>query len=239
MILGRNLIVSIDGVPVAGAKSCQFQISQDFIKACSPTGSRTFIKVPTTYDWSISVDCLIQSSALPNNLIDKLIAGTRVLLTFTDSSNQKRAGWAYVKSCDEGGSIGSLATFKASFESDGALYCYSYYQTANFNEGNGCKITYYNGTITYGFDNPNEHLKGVENTPIKIGKYYIITSGDWVVLKDSFSNVKGYLEDKNTTNLSAKQFACGRGSGLITPDATSAYTFLSNQLATILFLYEV
>ena len=137
MILGRNLIVSIDGEPVAGAKSCKFNISQNFIQACAPTEGRTKRKIPTDYDWSMSVDCLIQSSTLSVSLVDKLIAGTRVLLTFTDGSGQKRAGFSYVKSCDEGGSVGSLATFKASFESDGELYKYNMYSVTKWQDHEG------------------------------------------------------------------------------------------------------
>ena len=132
MILGRNLIVSIDGVPVAGSKSCQFQISQEFLKVCSPTASRVFDKLPTTYDWSMSVDCLIPSSSLPKDLTDLLIKGTKVLLTFTDGSNQMRAGYAYVKSCNQTGSVGSLAKFSASFESSGELYNYNRYHVSEW-----------------------------------------------------------------------------------------------------------
>lgn len=239
MILGRNLIVSIDGVPVAGSKSCQFQISQNFIQACAPTEGRTKRKIPTDYDWSMSVDCLIPNSTLSVSLVDKLIAGTRVLLTFTDGSGQNRAGFAYVKSCDEGGSVGSLATFNVSFESDGTLYYYSRYKTSYFEEGEECQIAYSNGTISYRFDIQRAQLKGVSNAPIKVGTYYVINNGDWVVLKDSFSNVKGYLNNENTTDLSNKQFACGSGYGFVIPDSTATYTFLSNSLAIILFLYEV
>ena len=132
MIHGRNLIVALDGVPVAGAKSCQFQISQNFIKACSPTEGRTKRKVPTDYDWSMSVDCLIPSSNLPKNLTDLLIKGTKVLLTFSDGSDQRRAGYAYVKSCNQTGSVGSIAKFSASFESSGGLYNYNRYHVSEW-----------------------------------------------------------------------------------------------------------
>ena len=150
MIHGRNLIVSIDGTPRAGAKSCQFQISQEFLNVCSPTEGRTFGKVPTTYDWSMSVDCLIPNSSFSVSLVDKLIAGTRVLLTFTDGSGQKRAGFAYVKSCDESGSVGNLATFKSSFESDGELYKYSTQSVTKWQD--------HEGGFTIDPENPNKIL---------------------------------------------------------------------------------
>ena len=61
MILGRNLKVIIDGIQVAGAKSCEFDISQEFITACSPTNGRVLIKIPTTYDWSKQLTEMLQS----------------------------------------------------------------------------------------------------------------------------------------------------------------------------------
>ena len=132
MIHGRNLIVSIDGTAIAGAKSCSLEISQEFLKVCSPTASRVFDKLPTTYDWSMSVDCLIASSSLPKHLTDLLIKGTKVLLTFSDGSNQMRAGYAYVKSCNQTGSVGSIAKFSASFESSGELYNYNRYHVSEW-----------------------------------------------------------------------------------------------------------
>ena len=132
MIHGRNLIVSIDGTAIAGAKSCSLEISQEFLKVCSPTASRVFDKLPTTYDWSMSVDCLIASSSLPKHLTDLLIKGTKVLLTFSDGSDQMRAGYAYVKSCNQTGSVGSIAKFSASFESSGELYNYNRYHVSEW-----------------------------------------------------------------------------------------------------------
>ena len=62
MLIGKSLIISLDGVAIAAAKSCRVSISQSFIQACSPTSGRVMTKIPTSYDWSISVDCLIASS---------------------------------------------------------------------------------------------------------------------------------------------------------------------------------
>lgn len=132
MIHGRNLIVALDGVAIAGAKTCSLQLSQNFIETCSPDSGRVHDKIPTTYDWSVSVDCLIPNSYLPVSLKDKLIAGTKCLLTFTDGSGDNRAGFVYVKSCEESGSIGSLAKFSASFESSGELYNYNRYHVSEW-----------------------------------------------------------------------------------------------------------
>ena len=184
MTLGKNLIVSIDGVAVAGAKSCQFQISQNFINVCSPTASRVLNKKPTTYDWSMSVDCLIQSSTLSVSLVDKLIAGTRVLLTFTDGSGQNRAGFAYVKSCEESGSIGSLAKFSASFEADGALYKYTTYNNGSYpREGEGFLLGIDNNGIRFDYDPQRQGGPYVvEVAPNAQGTVLIFTNAVWAVL---------------------------------------------------------
>ena len=184
MTLGKNLIVSIDSVPVAGAKSCQFQISQKFINVCSPTAIRVLNKKPTTYDWSMSVDCLIPISTLTVSLVDKLIAGTRVLLTFTDGDGDNRAGWAYVKSCDEAGSVGSLATFSASFEADGELYKYSAYNNGSFpQEGEGFLLGIDNNGIRFDYDQQRQGGPYVvEVAPNTQGTVLIFTNAVWAVL---------------------------------------------------------
>ena len=229
MIHGRNLIVALDGVPVAGAKSCQFQISQNFIKACSPTEGRTKRKVPTDYDWSMSVDCLIPSSTLSVLLVDKLIAGTRVLLTFTDGSGQNRAGFAYVKSCDEGGPVGGLATFSASFESDGALYNLIKYNTEPFTEGenlymyidqsNDQMVYYWSGSITY----------GVQVITTKPSILYPMVNNVWVVYKETFANIKYSIEDEESTDLYEAEVAHGHTEGKIVQlEANETYTILTD-----------
>ena len=197
MIHGRNLIVALDGVAIAGAKSCQFQISQNFIHACAPTNGRTKRKIPTDYDWSMSVDCLIPNSTLSVSLVDKLIEGTRVLLTFTDGSGQKRAGFAYVKSCDEGGSVGSLATFSASFESDGELYKYIAINPTPFTEGQDKLILIDSqGYIMIEDDQIGENIAmgfvGIQNTKQKI---YIIGDTNGFISNDTQSNIKANISD--------------------------------------------
>ena len=239
MILGRNLIVSIDGVPVAGSKSCQFQISQNFINVCSPTASRVLNKKPTTYDWSMSVDCLIPNSAIPEVLTDVLIEGTRVLLTFTDGSGYNRAGFAYVKSCEEYGSVGSLAKFSASFEADGALYKYIQYNATNFSEGNNVRMSLSGDAISFTFNSPtHSKLQGVEINNIRNGKLYIISPFLWAIYNDTFSNIKSLLAEQQAPS-STSLIAKGQDVAIVDLSANEYYTFLSNNYAPpLIFMYE-
>lgn len=148
MIHGRNLIVSLEGVAVAAAKTCSLDLDQSFLEACSPVSGRTHTKIPTTYDWGVSVDGLVANNSAPTvSLQDKLIAGTKCLLTFTDGSGNRRAGFVYVKSCKESGPVGGLATYSASFESTGELYDYEIRNTAEFNEGHNMLMRIDNGQI--------------------------------------------------------------------------------------------
>ena len=63
VIHGDDILVTtnIGGsqVAVAACKSCSFDISRNYISACSPTSGVTKKKIPTDYDWSVSCDCLV------------------------------------------------------------------------------------------------------------------------------------------------------------------------------------
>lgn len=242
MILGRNLIVSIDGVPVAGSKSCQFQISQNFIQACAPTEGRTKRKIPTDYDWSISVDCLIPISTLSVSLVDKLIAGTRVLLTFTDGSGQNRAGFAYVKSCDEGGSVGSLATFSASFETDGELYKYIAYNNGTYPiEGEGFELGIVNNDIYFDYDGQRQGGPYVvEVSPNWSGTVMIFTNDVWAVLGNvSASDVGHMMGHADSQSLEGDTTKFGDSPSTYTLDMQEQLcTIVCNTKPIVLFLYE-
>ena len=230
MILGKNLIVSINGTAIAGAKSCQFQISQEFLKVCSPTEGRTFGKVPTTYDWSMSVDCLIPNSILSISLVNRLIAGTRVLLTFTDGSGQNRAGFAYVKSCDESGSIGSIAKFSASFEADGELYKYETISLQRFTEGNDKIIVFNNdGRIIISNQTQGDNIKIQEKYIFAGSKLYIFDcSVNWFVSTDTLSHVKSYISNEDGQSLNEYAIAKGYGDMLIEITSSQPYVVAAN-----------
>ena len=124
MIHGDDIYVlcNVGGslAPVAAAKTGDLDISQDFIKACAPNEGRTFRKIPTTYDWLISCDCLMTTDAYAKMLIDAARNGTQVTIQFSSVGWRVR-GNAYVKSARITASKGSLAKLSVSFESSGPL----------------------------------------------------------------------------------------------------------------------
>ena len=124
MIHGDDIYVTTDingtQQPIAAAKSGDFDISQDFIKACAPNSGRTFQKIPTTYDWSVSCDCLMATSQYAKQLIDAVRNGTKYTLQFI-VCGFKVVGDIYVKSCRIQASKGNLSKLSVSFESSGDL----------------------------------------------------------------------------------------------------------------------
>lgn len=125
MIHGDDIYVltNLSGTqaPIAAAKTGDLDISQDFIKACAPGGEgRTFRKIPTTYDWSVSCDCLMADLTKAKEIIDAARNGTELTLQFI-CIGWKVRGSVYVKSARITASKGSLAKLSVSFESSGPL----------------------------------------------------------------------------------------------------------------------
>ena len=240
MILGKNLIVSLNGTPIAAAKSCRISVAQDFIQACAPDSGRVMTKIPTSYDWSISVDCLISNTntAAPGVLINALLSGQVFLLTFTEGSGQKYAGNCYVKSCEEGGSIGNLATFSVAFESSGALFKYTEYKTAEFQDGDGVEIFVADNTVTYDFESRQANTYGVSITPMRAAKLRIMMDDSYAVYNMPFSNVKAILHNQVSAALSVALVACGSTIGMeVNLMASTEYTILMNDHSSINKLY--
>lgn len=225
MILGKNLIVALDGVAVAGAKSCKLNMSQSFLEVCSPTEARVMEKVPKTYDWSMSVDCLIPSSNLSVSLTDKLIKGTKCFITFTDGSGQNRAGFVYVKNCDESGNVGSLATFSASFESSGALYKYSFFETTSFDYCLEYGFTVANNTMT--FDSRGRSAGVDVSVPDGGAQLLVIGKGNWAVVSLLLAEVSEDYGHGNYEHVGAA-FVVGGTTDKQTTLAAGDYSFLTS-----------
>ena len=241
MIHGRNLIVALDGEAVAAAKTCSLDIDQNFIEACSPVSGRTHTKIPTTYDWGVSVDGLVANNSSPTvSLQDRLIAGTKCLLTFTDGSGNRRAGFVYVKSCKESGSVGGLATFSASFESTGPLYKCTIFNIGNFDEGVGKAVSVSDtGVISYSWTG-GAGIYGVGFSITKRARLVSFLTGSWVVYNTSFTNVKNYISNQDGITLNAYAVAHNKTLGDIYIES-GTYTMLGFRYSnptTFVLLYE-
>ena len=183
MIHGDDILVTtnIGGsqVAVAACKSCNFDISQSFIKACSPTSGRVKKKIPTEYEWGVSCDCLIANPQYIKQWIDACKNGTEVTLQFL-VVGFKVVGKAFVKDCKTNGKKGSLATFSVQFEGseaidtdnrtwdfiNGTLYTYGNYDEATktlgyMTESDRAK----NGTFVKDEQNPENNTLYAPQTP--------------------------------------------------------------------------
>jgi len=228
MILGKNLIVLINNTPVAAAKSCTVTVSQEFIQVCAPTESRVLNKIPTTYDWSISVSGLVASSIEPNDLMDMLLLGTKVMLMFTDGSNQKRAGYAYVASCEESGSIGNLITFSVQFESNGPLYKYTTSTVSAFAEGSGHSFfTEDSSHVSYSEDS-NYKICGASLVVSKPIVLMLKSTNPFVIYNAPFSDIKTNLTAGTMSNLDNLIISAGYDEELWIPLSSGVYSILES-----------
>ena len=246
MIHGRNLIVALDGVAVAAAKTCSLDIDQSFLEACSPVSGRTHTKIPTTYDWGVSVDGLIANNSTPTvSLQDRLIAGTKCLLTFTDGSGNLRAGYVYVKSCKESGSVGGLATYSASFESTGPLYKYTQVNLKYDQGTDGCKLVAAGANLGYDFQASSQDGVALADLRIpKKGYLYVPTNEVWAIFhSQTASNISQafYYADEQELDRCYYKYNEGGVTILpIDPDDMHTYDYVvaCNEKTTAIFLYE-
>ena len=243
MIPGRNLIVSLEGVAVAAAKTCSLDLDQSFLEACSPVSGRTHTKIPTTYDWGVSVNGLITNISYPaTRLQDILIEGKKCLLTFTDGQENSRAGFVYVKSCKESGSVGGLATYSASFESTGPLYKYQEYNNGEWvQEGDGFVLSIFNDRIRFDYDGERQGGPyAVYINPPRPGKVMTFTDDVWALYNIiDLAQIKQLLYDTDTQALEDNANKWGSGNGQSELDIENQYcTIVCNTKPNILFLYE-
>lgn len=158
MIHGDDIYVltNIGGTmqPVAANKSCDLEVSQDFIDACAPNEGRTLISIPTTYKWDVSCDCLMSTTQYAKMLIDAVRNGTKFTLQFL-VCGFKVKGDAYIKSCNIKASKGSLAKLAVTFKTSGPLT-----DADGWDFINGTLFTYSNfANGTLGYTNSADYSK--------------------------------------------------------------------------------
>lgn len=130
MYLGRNFILSLDGVPVEMNVSANLQMDMEFIETCSPTSGDASEFLPTTYTWKMSADGYL----VANNsryLIDTLcMNGKKVMARLYDAKTLGRYfnGEVYVESVKYITSVNSFLKYNITMRGTGR---FSTYRTAN------------------------------------------------------------------------------------------------------------
>jgi predicted secreted protein len=125
MILGEDLILALNGTPLAASKSCNLDKSQSFIDVSDPTDGRWEACVPQKLSWSISSDCLIATLDAYKTLNAAWKAGTALTVRFFDTEyNENETGTAYIDKLSLGATKGNLAKLSVSLRGSGPLSDY-------------------------------------------------------------------------------------------------------------------
>ena len=117
IIHGRNLLVLIDGVAVAGARSCELYVEADEIEKSSSTQGQWREHVVGRKSWSVTCSHLVSEI---ENSVD--MVGEEVMLRFQKrGSNDYVQGYASVKSWKCTGTIPNLSQGSYEFSGNGVL----------------------------------------------------------------------------------------------------------------------
>lgn len=122
MVHGKDLILSINGTPIAAAKSCDLSIETDFLEVCSPTDGSWRDYIPTIHQWSASADTLC--STMENFDILRQVQLNKEIVTLTFYNEQMDIfykGNAYIQSLKTSGQVRGLVSMSIGFQTTGAL----------------------------------------------------------------------------------------------------------------------
>jgi len=126
MILGKNLILAINGTALAASKSCTVSKSQSFIEVASPTDGQWESFIPQRKGWKISASCLIGTMDAYKSLDQSWKNGTALTIRFYDPEfNENETGTAYIENLELQANIGNIAQMTVSLKGSGALSTYS------------------------------------------------------------------------------------------------------------------
>lgn len=119
---GNNIIVLVDGVAIAAAKSCTITKKVEAIETGNSADGRAKSYIPGLREWSVSVRALVTS--MPDFFADP---GQTVRLSIAVRDNNgvyttdRVTGTAIIESAKITGTVGNLATAEVKFLGSGAL----------------------------------------------------------------------------------------------------------------------
>lgn len=125
MILGKNLVLAINGTPLAAARSCSIDKQQSFLPVASPTSGRYEQSLPERLAWSISADALVGTMDAYKTLDAAMDDGTLLTIRYYDTEyNLNKTGTAYIENLHLEGSVGSLAKMSVTLKGSGPTSTY-------------------------------------------------------------------------------------------------------------------
>lgn len=122
MIQGKDLILSLNGAPLAASTTCELSIDTDFIEVCPPTGGEWKDYLPTQHGWDVSAGCLMATMENFDNLLKMQKSKQRLEVSFYDQGLQVfYKGATYIKKLNIIGNYGNLAKMSVAFQTCGEL----------------------------------------------------------------------------------------------------------------------
>lgn len=122
-LLGRMILLSLDGTPIAASKSCEITTSCDTIEKSSPTQGSWREFLAGRKEWNISCTWLLSSSYYTK--VNLLKVGTTYTVKLGETSSSSSAyyvtGNAICTQAKIDASIGALAHGTFTFKGTGSL----------------------------------------------------------------------------------------------------------------------
>lgn len=121
IIHGRNLIITMNGTAIAGARLCDINVSSDEIEISSPTQGSWREFLAGRKEWTVSTSHLIAAGG--NRLkTESAMVGQTVTLRFMEKGTEDiLTGQAIVKGWKATGTLGHLSQGSFSFRGTGVL----------------------------------------------------------------------------------------------------------------------
>lgn len=121
MIHGRNLIIKVNGTAIAGARSCDINISGEEIEVASATKSKWREFITGREEWSVTCNRLLPASGTPLRSSADIVNTTVTIRMESGRYGDVLTGKAIVKSWRTTGTLGNLAQGTFSFRGSGPL----------------------------------------------------------------------------------------------------------------------
>ena len=122
VIKGNDLLISLDGVAIAGAKECLIEVDSDFKEVSSPDSGKYRTYKPGRKSWSVRVNSLVPDN---DTVCSRLLkAGNLYDISMYVRNNaefDRIDGEAYLQHADASGSRGGLVTGSWVFLGNGAI----------------------------------------------------------------------------------------------------------------------
>ena len=209
MIHGRDLILSINGTPIAASTTCDLSTTTDFIDVCAPTGGEWKDYIPTQHGWEVSAGCLMVDMSNFDQMFKWQKSKQRLDLSFYDSGLQTfYKGSAYIKKLNTTGNYGSLAKFSVAFQPCGELKSATA-QQIDMTSGttvSGVRMVFTKGLSTITMMNMPSNTIYVREVTVSTDTRITIQQGT-VLVMGTAATVKSWLSEQNTSLINSSIIA--------------------------------